>query len=71
MAMFMTKVWGFHGPSTPLQFNTDGWRANARELLQRAPGAVVLLVATTTTWALLGWMATGTAVCSAGSGRAA
>ena len=24
-----------------------------------------------TTWALLGWMATGTAVCSAGSGRAA
>jgi hypothetical protein len=46
MTMFMTKVWGFHGPSTPLQFSTEGWRANARELLQRAPGAVVLLVAT-------------------------
>jgi hypothetical protein len=44
--MFMTKVWGFDGPSTPLQFSTEGWRANARELLQRAPGAVVLLVAT-------------------------
>jgi hypothetical protein len=44
--MFMTKVWGFHGPSTPLQFSKEGWRTNARELLQRAPGAVVLLVAT-------------------------
>ncbi len=46
MTMFMTKVWGFRGPSTPLQFSTEGWRANARELLQHAPGAVVLLVAT-------------------------
>jgi hypothetical protein len=46
MTMFLTKVWGFRGPSTPLQFSTTGWRANARELLQRAPGAVVLLVAT-------------------------
>ena len=46
MTMFMTKVWGFHGPSTPLQFSTEGWRANAREMLERAPSAVVLLVAT-------------------------
>jgi hypothetical protein len=33
-------------PAPPLQFSTEGWRANAREMLQRAPGAVVLLVAT-------------------------
>ncbi len=36
---------GLSWPSTPLQFSTEGWRANARELLQRTPGAVVLLVA--------------------------
>ena len=46
MTMFMTKVWGFLGPSPPLQFSTEGWRQNAREMLARAPDAVVVLVAT-------------------------
>ena len=46
MTMFMTKVWGFHGPSTPLQFSTEGRRTKAIEMLARAPGAMVVLVAT-------------------------
>lgn len=46
MTMFMTKVWGFPSPATPLQFSTEGWRENALRQLRRSPDAVVLLVAT-------------------------
>jgi T5orf172 domain len=41
---FMTKVWGFDSPVGPLQFSTEGWRRNAREVLQ--PGDIVVLVGT-------------------------
>jgi hypothetical protein len=41
---FMTKVWGFEVPVGPLQFSSEGWRRNARELLQ--PGDIVVLVGT-------------------------
>ncbi len=40
----MTKVWGFDTPTGPLQFSTEGWRRNAREVLQ--PGDIVVLVGT-------------------------
>jgi hypothetical protein len=41
---FMTKVWGFGAPVGPLQFSSEGWRRNAREVLQ--PGDIVVLVGT-------------------------
>lgn len=44
MTIYMTKVWGFDVPSAPLQFSTNGWRDNAREVLQ--PGDLVVCVGT-------------------------
>ncbi len=42
--IFITKVWGFSPPVGPLQFSSDGWRRNAREVLK--PGDLVVLVGT-------------------------
>ena len=44
MTIYMTKVWGFGVPCGPLQFSTNGWRENAREVLQ--PGDLVVCVGT-------------------------
>jgi len=33
MAVFLTKTWGFSSPCGPLQFSTNGWRNNARDIL--------------------------------------
>ena len=41
---FMTKVWDFGAPVGPLQFSSEGWRRNAREVLR--PGDIVVLVGT-------------------------
>jgi hypothetical protein len=43
MTMFLTKVWGFHVPSGPLQFGNRGWRDRARAMLQGGPHRVVLV----------------------------
>jgi hypothetical protein len=40
----MTKTWGFGSPSGPLQFNSEGWRARARESLK--DGDLVVIVGT-------------------------
>lgn len=44
MTVFMTKVWGFEEPSTPLQFAEEGWRENTRAKLSE--GDLVILVGT-------------------------
>lgn len=44
MTVYMTKTWGFGSPSGPLQFSTNGWRTNARGVLQ--PGDLVVIVGT-------------------------
>jgi hypothetical protein len=44
MAIFITKVWGFDAPVSPLQFSSPGWRNNA--LKQLSPGDLVVLVGT-------------------------
>lgn len=44
MTVFLTKTWGFGSPSGPLQFSTNGWRNNARNVLR--PGDLVVIVGT-------------------------
>ena len=44
MKVYMTKVWGFGEPCSPLQFSSEGWRNNAAEKLQEED--VVILVGT-------------------------
>lgn len=44
MTVYLTKVWGFGEPCSPLQFSTEGWRNRARAELQ--PGDLVILVGT-------------------------
>jgi hypothetical protein len=44
MTLYLTKTWGFTSPSGPLQFSTNGWRTNARNVLK--PGDMVLIVGT-------------------------
>src|SRR4051812_7762266 len=44
MTVYMTKTWGFGSPSGPLQFSTNGWRTNARNVLE--PGDFVVIVGT-------------------------
>ena len=46
MAMFMTKVWGFPEPCTPLQFSKNFNLGTARRLVATNPGSLVVLVGT-------------------------
>lgn len=44
MTIYMTKIWGFGSPASPLQFSGSGWRDSAVKRLK--PGDLVILVGT-------------------------